>query len=130
MNRYAYLQVPLLLGYRLFESRTMSLTFQTGPAISFLLGTRKSSPVIEYTNARIIRIDDNTPSRVTTNWQLWGDLLLEIRMNRKISIYVEPSCKYFLNPMVEQENVRVNAPWSVGLGVGIQFNFAPKKKNP
>ena len=130
MNRYAYLQVPLLLGYRLYESGRMSLTFQTGPAISFLLGTRKSAPVIEYENARIIRIDDNTPSRVSTNWQLWGDLLLEIRMNRKISIYVEPSCKYFLNPMVEQENFRVNAPWSVGLGVGMQFNFAPKKKNP
>ena len=130
LNRYAYLQVPLLLGYRLIENGRVSLTFQAGPAVSFLLGTRKASPVIEYDNARITRVDDNTPARVHTNWQVWGNLLLELRMNRKISIYFEPSCKYYLNPMVEQENASFKAPWSAGLGVGIQFNFAPKKKNP
>ena len=130
MNRFSYLQVPLLLGYRFFESDRVSLTFQAGPAVSFLLGSRKSASVIEYTNARIIRVDDNTPSRVHTNWQVWGDLFLEIRMNKKISIYFEPSFKYFLNSIVEQENVSFKAPWSVGLGIGIQFNFAAKKKNP
>ena len=130
INRYAYIQVPLLFGYRLYESGKVSLTFQAGPAVSFLVGTRKASAEIDYANARIIRVDDNTPARVHTNWQMWGDLLFEIRMNRKMSIYVEPTCKYFLNPVSEQENVSFKAPWTVGLGVGIQFNFAPKKKNP
>jgi hypothetical protein len=130
LNRYAYLQVPLLLGYRLVESNRVSLTFQVGPAVSFLLGTRRSSPEIDYGNARVIRVDDNTPSRVHTNWQVMGNLLLELRMNRQISLYAEPSCKYYLNPLVEQENVSFKAPWSVGLGVGIQFNFAPKMKKP
>ena len=130
MNRYTYLQIPLLFGYRLFESGRISLSFEAGPAVSFLLASRKSSSEIQYSNARIIRIDDNTPLRLHTNWQLWGDLFLEIRMNKKISLYFEPSCKYFLNPMVEQENVKFKAPWSVGLGIGIQFNFAPKANKP
>ncbi len=130
LNRYAYLQVPLLLGYRFYEGGRVSMTFQAGPAVSFLLGTRKSSAVIDYPNARIIRVDDNTPDRVTTNWQVWGDLLVEIRMNKKCSLYFEPSCKYYLNPMVEQENVTMKSPWSVGLGVGLQFNFTPQKSTP
>ncbi|MEI7662534.1 MAG: outer membrane beta-barrel protein [Bacteroidota bacterium] len=129
LNRYTYMQVPLLLGYRLVESGNFSLAFRAGPAISFLLATRKSSSSIEYANARVIRVDDNTPARAHTNWQLWGDLFLEFRINKKFSIYVEPSCKYFLTPMIEQENIRYKAPWSVGLGVGLQLNFAPNKKN-
>ena len=125
-NRYTYLQVPLLLGYRLFESNSVSLTFQVGPAVSFLISSHTSDPVINYPNARIIKVEDATPSRITTNWQLWANLNLEIRLNRKISLYIEPACKYYLKPIMEQENVSFKAPWSVGLGVGVQFNFGKK----
>jgi hypothetical protein len=129
-NRYAYLQVPLLFGYRIFESNTTSLTFQAGPAVSFLLGSRKSDPVINYSNATIVRIDDETPSRIQTNWQLWANLYFEMRMNKQVSIYLQPSFKYFLKPMVEEENIKFKAPWTIGLGVGIQFNFGQKKTSP
>jgi hypothetical protein len=129
-NRYTYLQVPLLLGYRFFESNRVSFTFQAGPAISFLLGSRKSDPVIEYPDARIIRVDDDTPLRVMTNWQILANLYFEMRVNRKVSIYVEPSFKYYLKPMVTQENVKFKTPWTIGLGVGLQFNFGQKKTSP
>lgn len=122
-NRYTYLQVPLLLGYRLFESNSVSLTFQVGPAISLLIGSHLSEPVINYPNARIIKVEDNTPERVTANWQIWTNLNLEIRMNRKTSFYLEPSFKYFLSPMTVQEKATAKAPWSVGLGIGLQFNL-------
>jgi hypothetical protein len=129
-NRYAYLQVPLLFGYRLYESNRVSLSFQVGPAISVLLGSRKSEPVIEYQNVSLIRVDDNTPNRIETNWQIWANLYLEMRMNKQVSIYLEPSFKYYLNPMVTQENVVYKAPWTIGLGVGLQFNFGQKKTSP
>jgi hypothetical protein len=125
-NRYAYLQVPFLLGYRLFESNSVSFTFQAGPAVSFLIGTHESPPVINYPNARIIKVEDETPSRITTNWQIWANLNLEVRLTRKISFYLEPSFKYFLKPLVEQENVRMKAPLSIGLGIALQFNFGKK----
>ena len=130
MNRYTYLQIPLLVGYRLAETGRVSLTLRAGPALSFLVSSRNSNTVIEYANARIIRTDDQTPSPMHSNWQMWGDLLIEIRMNKKTSIYFAPSCKYYLTPMADQENTSFKAPWSVGLGVGIQFNFAPKRNNP
>jgi hypothetical protein len=129
-NRYSYLQVPLLLGYRFFETNRISLSFQTGPAISILLGSRQSDPVIEYSNATIIRVDDNTPARVKTNWQIWANLYLEMRMNKNVSLFLEPSFKYYFKPMVTQENGTGKSPWTIGLGVGIQFNFGHKKMTP
>ncbi|MCX6277207.1 MAG: outer membrane beta-barrel protein [Bacteroidetes bacterium] len=129
-NRYTYLRIPLLFGYRVFESNRVSVSIQTGPAISFLLGSMKSDPVIEYSNARIIRIDDETPARLKTNWQLWANLYLEIHVTKKISLYLEPSFKYFMKPTAEQENSGANPPWSLGLGIGLQFNFEPKNQNP
>jgi hypothetical protein len=129
-NRYAYLQVPLLFGYRLFESNRVSLTFEAGPAVSVLLGSRKSDPVINYQNATIIRVDDDTPVRRSVNWQVWANLYLELRMTRQISLYFEPGFKYYLKPMAEQEGVTFKAPLTVGLGVGLQFNFGQKKTRP
>ena len=129
-NRYTYLRIPLLFGYRVFESNRVSISIQTGPAISFLLGSMKSDPVIEYSNARIIRIDDETPARLKTNWQIWANLFIEMHVTKKISLYLEPSFKYFMKPTAEQENSGANPPWSLGLGIGLQFNFEQKNHNP
>lgn len=129
-NRYSYLQVPLLVGYRFFESSRVSLTFQVGPAVSFLLATHKSDPVIEYSNATIIRVDNETPTRIQTNWQIWANLYFEMRINKIASIYLEPTFKYYLKPLVSQENVKYKAPWTIGMGVGLQLNFGQKTKSP
>lgn len=126
-NRYAYLQVPLLLGYRFFETGKVSFTFQAGPAVSVLLGSRAPEPDIEYSNARIISVDDETPSRIQTNWQVWANLYFEMRMSKKVSLFLEPSFKYYLKPMATRENVEFKAPWTIGLGIGLQFNFGKTK---
>ncbi|MCK9218674.1 MAG: PorT family protein [Bacteroidales bacterium] len=129
-NRYTYIQIPFLLGYRFFESKRVNLTLQAGPAVSFLINTKEADPVINYSNARIIKIDKTTPSRIKTNWQLWANLYLEYQITKKISFYVAPSCQYYLNPMVEQENIHVERPWSVGLGIGVQYNFGQIIRKP
>jgi hypothetical protein len=51
-------------------------------------------------------------------------------MTRQISLYFEPGFKYYLKPMAEQEGVTFKAPLTVGLGVGLQFNFGQKKTRP
>jgi hypothetical protein len=104
--------------------------FQAGPAISVLLGTHKADPAVEYRNARVMRVDENTPARVQTSWQIWANLYFELRVTRQISLYFEPTFKYYLSPSARKENVSLKAPVSVGLGIGLQFNFGQKKTNP
>lgn len=129
-NRYSYLQVPLLLGYRLFVSNKVSLTFQAGPAVSVLLRSQSPEPDHVYSNGRVISVENQTPSRVQTSWQIWTDLYFEMRLNKKLSLYLDPSFKYYMNPVATQENVKFKAPWAIGLGVGLQFNFGQKKTSP
>ena len=85
--------------------------------------------MINYQNARIVRVDEQTPDRLKTNWEIWAELYFEYRITRKLSLYLEPSLKYYMNPTVNQE-VSGSPPWTLGLGFGLQFNFEPKKRKP
>ncbi len=129
-NRYSYLQVPLLVGYRFYESNKFSFTLQAGPAVSFLMGTRKASPELNYPNARILLVNDQTPSRIRTGLQVWAELYGEMRMTRRLSVYLEPSFRYHVKSLVGDENTTYKAPWAVGLGIGLQFNIGPLSRTP
>jgi len=64
LSRYTYLQIPLLLGFELFETNRLSVTLKAGPAVSFLIGSKEAAPFIDYPNARLIRVDNNSLTRV------------------------------------------------------------------
>jgi hypothetical protein len=126
-NRYTYLRFPLLIGYRMVETNRFSVTLKAGPAWSVLLAEKKGVPVVEYENATITRIDEETSPRLKTNWQLWANLLLEMKISERFSLYLEPNWKYYLKPTAEQESPNAKAPWSVGVGLGVQVNLDTKK---
>jgi len=122
-NRYTYLQVPLLLGYRFVETQHLGITLQAGPAVSFLIGRKEAKPYVDYPNARIIRIENNTSKRISTSWQLWLSLRIDYRINKTISIFAEPSYKYTIKAFeISGEGSFSNAN-SIGLGIGMQFYF-------
>jgi hypothetical protein len=125
-NRYTYLQIPILAGFRLLETTRLGLTVYAGPMVSFLVGKKEAEPFINYPNARIIRIDNNIPFRVETNWQIWTGLRLDYKISKEFSFFAEPYYKYYFKPMVEGKEVPSANPWSVGLGVGLQYNFGRK----
>jgi hypothetical protein len=126
-NRYTYLRFPLLIGYRLVETNRFSVTLKAGPAWSVLVAEKKGTPVVEYENATITRIDEETSPRLKTNWQIWANLLLEMKISERFSLYLEPNWKYYLKPTAEQESTNSKAPWSMGIGLGVQVNLDTKK---
>jgi hypothetical protein len=129
-NRYTYLHVPFFIGFRILETNRLALTIHAGPMISFLVGKKEAQPVIEYPNARIIRIDNNTPVRANTSWQLWLGLRLDYKINKEFSLFAEPNYKYYFKPVVEQNEDIAKNPYSIGLGIGIQYNFGRKIQKP
>ena len=129
-NRYTYLQVPFLAGFRMLETDRLGLTVYAGPMVSFLIGKKEAEPVIDYPNARIIRIDNNTPVRVTTNWQLWLGLRLDYKISKEFSLFAEPNYKYYFQPVVNQKEEPSHNPYAIGLGIGIQYNFGRKTYKP
>lgn len=127
-NRYTYLEFPLLFGYQIFETNKLSLDIMAGPSLSLLIGTRLAQPYVDFPNARIIRIDDNTPQRVKTNWKIALSLHLEYRVTKNLGCYLEPSYKYYINSFTEKEQTSTKEPYSIGIGLGIRYHFGQIKK--
>jgi hypothetical protein len=132
VSRYTYLQIPLLLGYELFETNHFSLGIKAGPSVSFLIGTKEAAPYIDYPNARMIRIENNTLSRVKMNWEIQAALDLEYRLVKNFSMYAQPYYKHYFKPFAtgESTSAPVKDPYSIGIEVGVRYNFGQKRIKP
>jgi hypothetical protein len=131
LDRYTYLRIPLLIGFELFETNRLSIGIKAGPAISFLIGSKEASVIIDYPNARLIRIENNTLVRVKMNWEIQAALDIEYRLVKNFSLYAEPTYKHYFKPFETQESVTTKAkdPYSIGIEVGARFNFGKKIKH-
>ena len=131
ISRYTYLQIPLLIGYEVFESAHWSIGIKAGPAISFLIASKEASPFIDYPNAQLIRVENNSFSRVKMNWELQAALDIEYRLTKEFSIYADPSYNHYFKPFETQESATSKAkdPYSIGIELGIRVNFGKNKKH-
>ena len=129
ISRYTYLRIPFILGYQVFETNRLSIGIKAGPAISFLIVSKEASPFIDYPNAKLIRVDNNSLVRVKMNWEVEAALDIEYRLAKKFSIYANPSYKHYFKPFETQESVSasVKDPYSIGIEIGARYNFKPKR---
>ena len=129
-NRYAYLQVPLLIGYSLIETPRFSMGIEAGPAISFLINEKKAQPVIDIPGGRLIKLEDYSPSRLPTNWQLWVKLSISYQFTKNWGIMFNPYYKYFLTSPTQSAESGNRTTQAFGIDIGIQYLFgrkSPKK---
>jgi hypothetical protein len=129
ISRYTYLRIPLILGYELFEYHRFGFGIKAGPAFSFLIGSKSAAPEIDYPNARLIRVDNNSLVRIKMNWELQAALDIEYSLAKNFSIYAEPSYIHYFKPFESQESNSVSPkdPFSIGLEIGARYNFRPKR---
>ncbi|MFH1160599.1 MAG: outer membrane beta-barrel protein [bacterium] len=113
VKRYTYLQIPLILGYDLLQKKRFSLGFRAGPVLSILLESKQLSGDYNPGMDRIIRINQITPDRIQTNWQVVGAVNFSLFVSKRISVEFEPGIKYYFNSVYEQSDV-TKKPWSVG----------------
>jgi hypothetical protein len=129
ISRYTYLQIPVLIGYELFETNRFSIGIKAGPTISFLIASKEALPFIDYPNAQLIRLDNNSLTRVKMNWEIQASLDIEYRLSKNFSIYADPSYKHYFKPfeMQESSSTKAKDPYSVGIELGIRVDFGQKK---
>ena len=128
-NRYTYIQIPLLLGYTVLETPRFSLGFEAGPALSLLINEKKAQPVINIPNGRLILLQDNTPNRVSTNWQLWVKLTIGYQISRNWGLMINPYYKYYLTSPTQAGENGNRSTQAFGLDIGIQYLFGSKARN-
>jgi hypothetical protein len=122
VNQYTYLQVPLIFGYDFLVKEKFSMGARIGPILSLLLNTKKISGDYDPGMKQIISINEITPEQVQTNWQVMAGITATYRVNRWLSLEVEPFGKYYFNSVYEPRNSS-QKPWSVGIRTALRFNF-------
>lgn len=113
VKRYTYIQVPLILGYDVVRHEKFSLGFRAGPVLSVLVNSRTLTDDYDPGKNKIIRINQVTPDRIQTNWQIQGGINLSLPLSRRIGFEIEPTFKYYFNSVYEKSDA-MKKPWSVG----------------
>ena len=113
VRRYTYLQIPLILGYDVLQTKRISVGFRAGPILSILIQSKQLSGEYDPGKNRIIQINNVTPDRVQTNWQLKGGINVSLHLSKRFGLELEPNIKYYFNSVYEKSDA-AKKPWSVG----------------
>jgi len=121
-RRYTYLQIPLILGYDIIQHSWINLGLRAGPILSILLESKQISDEYDPGQNKIIRINQITPDRIQTNWQVVGGVNASFHISRRISLEVEPNIRYYFNSVYEKSDI-TKKPWSAGFRTAVTFSF-------
>ncbi|MCK4638488.1 MAG: outer membrane beta-barrel protein [Bacteroidales bacterium] len=123
-NRYTYLQIPLTLSYKIWDFKRISCYLKGGAIFSILLN--KYEPEVNFSDseAKIITIENQTFSRINTNWQFVAGVSFNYRLNNKLILSVEPTYKQYINSVYDKRfNPQAKRPYIIGLRTGLIFNL-------
>ena len=123
-NRYTYLQIPLTLSYKIWDFKRISCYLKGGAIFSILLN--KYEPEVNFSDseAKIITIENQTFSRINTNWQFVAGVSFNYRLNNKLILSVEPTYKQYINSVYDKRfNSQAKRPYIIGLRTGLIFNL-------
>jgi len=123
-NKYAYLQIPVRIGYRVLEKDRFSVDLKLG--ILFSLQIYKDVPDIPYEGNDVDQIDviRHYPDRLTTNWQYTASLGMNYHLSRKTRLILEPFYRQYLKSVYTSgSEYSARSPYAFGIRGGIYFHF-------
>ena len=95
--KYSYLNIPLLVGYKVYQQKKLTLGVEAGLMFSFLLDKEDPGVQFNYPEYTHVRTINETPERVDFNYRLLVALRLDYRFARSMSFAVKPVFNTYLN---------------------------------
>jgi len=123
-NKYAYLQIPLRIGYRVLQTPRFSLDLKAG--ILFSLQIYKDIPGVPYrgTDADDIEVIRQYPDRLTTSWQYTAGIGLNYHINNKVRFTLEPFYRQYIKSAYSPSSAfPARSPHAFGIRGGLYFHF-------
>ena len=102
VNRYTYLRLPLMIGYK-FDYKRVSFFIKAGTEFSLLVRGEEPVPTVNGKEIRIINVEKESPDRVSTNWQMIVSAGIGIRVYKSMTFTLEPQYRYYLNSYYSQQ---------------------------
>lgn len=119
-NQYTYLQIPLMAGYRIYADRIFTVSLKAGPVFSLMTGSREESVTFSQEGTSLIGIDNQSPSRVSANWQIAAGLGVGVRLSPRFTFLAEPVYRSYLRPVYLNSGTK---PYSLGIRTGLLYRF-------
>ncbi len=114
-NRYTYLQVPLMIGYKAMQRGLFSAHIKAGPSFSFILNRKEPNLNFQMPGATINGIDNYTAPRLNTNIQLLVSVALQLQFTEKFGLLVEPTYRYYVNPVYDINSEALKNPYGISI---------------
>ncbi len=122
-NYYSSIQLPLLIGYEIFEKNRFSLFVKGGPLVSLLVYKNEPGATYYSTDRKVTSIDYTNPSRTQINWQFQGSIGIAYQITQRFSLAVEPTIKYYFNNVYGRNKSAVTRPYLFGISTGIIYTI-------
>lgn len=113
---FSYLEMPLILRYKLID-KDLDFNLIGGFSYNMLI----NNSVYTYVNGSKYQVgetDGLNPLMVSSSLGMG----LEYNLSRKISLNLEPTFRYYLNPFSQTQAVKTH-PYSFGLFSGLSYRF-------
>ena len=121
VQKVHYIGIPLKFNYKIINTNRFSLYGQGGAVLDIpLQGTLLKKENITYEPAPIIT---KTYLNVPVQWSVEGGIGVQYQLTPSISIYAEPSFKYYFNTGGDINTIRQEKPLELTIPIGIKMTW-------
>ncbi len=121
IQKVHYLGIPLKFNYNIFNVNRFSLYGQGGVVLDIpLKSTLLNSEKLIYEPTPII---NKTHLDVPVQWSVEGGIGVQYQLTPSISIYAEPSFKYYFNSGANINTIRQEKPLELTIPIGIKMTW-------
>ena len=120
-QRIHYIGIPLKFNYRISGNNRFSIYGQGGAALDIPVNGTQS--IMKWEQGWNKPEFDRTTISVPLQWSIEGGVGLQYHLTPSISIYAEPSFRYYFNPGTDIKTIRQDKPFEFTIPIGIRLNW-------
>ncbi len=121
---YDYINLPVKLGYKVWDKNKLSLSLESGIVFSKLIKSKIPVADFDLPESTLLQIEDATPTRTDMNLQWQLGLRFNYNIVNSLTLSLQPEFSKYLNSIYKNENSNpVIKPYSMGLRFGIYYDF-------
>ncbi len=120
-QRIHYIGIPLKFNYRIFGNNRFSIYGQGGAALDIPVNGTQS--IMKWEQGWNMPEFDRTTISAPMQWSIEGGVGLQYHLTPSISIYTEPSFRYYFNPGTDIKTIRQDKPFEFTIPIGIRLNW-------
>lgn len=120
-QRIHYIGIPLKFNYRIFGNNRFSIYGQGGAALDIPVNGTQS--IMKWEQGWNMPKFDRTTISAPMQWSIEGGVGLQYHLTPSISIYTEPSFRYYFNPGTDIKTIRQDKPFEFTIPIGIRLNW-------